>query len=111
MVFSFCVAYVGFRHFKTPLPKYYPTLHQWSVKEPPVKAPGMGWYALFGASLACSLLFAGVAGLAARAFLDENKTHEGLIRIASALTTAAIFFMIIFNILHEYHEWIVKGIK
>lgn len=110
MVFSFCVAYVAFRHFQTPLPMYYPTLHKWSVTDPPVKAPAMGWYSLFGASLACSLAIAGVVWFAAKQFLGENKNYSALMKISSLLTGIAVLFMAVFNCLHEYHSWISKSI-
>ncbi len=41
---AFTIAYCAITHFQIPLPRYYPTLNQWSmIKDSDL--PSMGWYA------------------------------------------------------------------
>ena len=107
LVTSFCGVYVALRYFKTPLPKYYPTLHLWSAAKQGA-APAMGWYALFGAALAAALFLGGASYAVLSRVIRDGRQCAGLVRPFTWLAAATVLYMVIFNVHHEYISWFLK---
>lgn len=106
-VISFCAAYIALRYFEVPLPKYYPTLRLWSAAKQG-KAPGMGWYALFGASLSAAAVSGCASYAVLRGTLRDVARCQTPVRLFSWLTIAAALLMVFYNAHHEYLSWFLK---
>ena len=101
---AFTVAYCAITYFRIPLPRYYPTLNQWSMTNDP-NLPSMGWYAQTIASLCVGAIIGGGAYLVG----SRNKIINERVIVAQTagwIAVVATVLMMLYIFQHEWQHWI-----
>lgn len=99
---GFTLAYCSVKHFSIPLPRYYPTLNQWSMIEDP-EIPSMRWYAQTLLSLCIGSVCGAIAYLIGT---FRQSVSERALVIVGWLTVVAASLMMLYLFQHEWRAWI-----
>lgn len=103
---AFTFTYCATSHFQIPLPRYYPTLNQWSMIRDPA-LPSIGWYSQTITSLCVGGVIGRIVHLAgARSQLVNEPAIFAQIAGWIAVISAVLMMLYVFQ--HEWRYWMVK---
>ena len=102
-ILAAAIAYCGIWWFAIPLPRYYPTQHDWKwVKEK--GAPSQGWYGMQAFAYLVGAAVTAGAWLAMR-WLPQRPLGRGATRLIGLATVAGVVFAMGVMLHHEFTAW------
>lgn len=104
----FVIAYISADHFALSLPKYYPTLREWSTAKKS-GVPSMGWYGMLSFSALISFLATSFSRFAIPLILKSDSKADAAMKPAGIVASIFISLMAFYFIVEETTKWILGG--
>lgn len=103
----FAIAYCAADIFPAlSLPRYYPTLREWStLKKSGV--PAMGWYGMLSLSSVLSFCAVALSRFVLPLIFKSNAKATSAMRPAGIVAAAAIVLMMVYFLVEETSKWIL----